>query len=129
MKKIMILANDTTYTYNLRDEVIERLIEEKYEVIIVAKILAAISAIVANGLRRTILSSNSVDKESPSITASSEIGGVELDTTSWLVWLVMTKHVPHSGHAALRPMYSSDADNWAPQFGHEIVNSDIFFAP
>ena len=39
MKKIMILANDTTYVYNLRGALIERLIKEKNEVIIAAQIL------------------------------------------------------------------------------------------
>ena len=37
MKKVMILANDTTYTYNLRNEIIERLVTEGYEVIIVSQ--------------------------------------------------------------------------------------------
>ena len=39
MRKILILANDTTYTYNLRDEIIERLIKEGYKVIVAAKML------------------------------------------------------------------------------------------
>ena len=39
MKKVAILANDTTYTYNLRGAIIKKLIEEKYEVYVVAKIL------------------------------------------------------------------------------------------
>ena len=33
----MILANDTTYTYNLRNEIIERLIADGHEVVIVSK--------------------------------------------------------------------------------------------
>ena len=38
-KRIAILANDTTYTYNLRKAIIERLIKDKYEVYIVAQVL------------------------------------------------------------------------------------------
>ena len=38
-RKVMILANDTTYTYNLRNEIIERLIAEQYEVTIAAELL------------------------------------------------------------------------------------------
>lgn len=34
MKKIMILANDTTYTYNLRDILIKRLISDGFKVVI-----------------------------------------------------------------------------------------------
>jgi len=39
MKKIMILANDTTYVYNLRGALIKKLIEEKNEIVIVAQVL------------------------------------------------------------------------------------------
>ena len=39
MKKVAILANDTTYTYNLRLALIKELIDKKYEVYIVAEIL------------------------------------------------------------------------------------------
>lgn len=38
-KKIALLANDTTYTYNLRLALIKELIDKKYEVYIVAEIL------------------------------------------------------------------------------------------
>lgn len=38
-KRIAILANDTTYTYNLRGALIEKLVELGYEVYIVAQIL------------------------------------------------------------------------------------------
>ncbi len=38
-KKIAILANDTTYTYNLRGALIKELINQKYEVYVVAEIL------------------------------------------------------------------------------------------
>ena len=37
MKKILILSNDTTYTYNLRNEIIERLIHDHYEVVIASQ--------------------------------------------------------------------------------------------
>ncbi len=39
MKKLLLLANDTTYVYNLRSALIKRLIEEKYNVVVVAQIL------------------------------------------------------------------------------------------
>ena len=39
MKKVAILANDTTYTYNLRLSIIKELINLKYEVYIVAEVL------------------------------------------------------------------------------------------
>lgn len=38
-KKVALLANDTTYTYNLRLALIKELIKQKYEVYIVAEIL------------------------------------------------------------------------------------------
>ena len=37
MKKILILANDTTYTYNLRDVLLKTFIAEGYEVIVVCE--------------------------------------------------------------------------------------------
>ena len=37
--KVMILANDTTYTYNLRDEIIERLAADGHDVIVVSQLL------------------------------------------------------------------------------------------
>ncbi|MBQ3559415.1 MAG: glycosyltransferase family 4 protein [Agathobacter sp.] len=37
--KVMILANDTTYTYNLRREIIERFLADGYRVCIVSKII------------------------------------------------------------------------------------------
>lgn len=39
MKRVAILANDTTYTYNLRGAVIKELIENNYKVFIVAQVL------------------------------------------------------------------------------------------
>ena len=38
-KKIALLANDTTYVYNLRGAIIQKLISKKYEVYIIAEIL------------------------------------------------------------------------------------------
>lgn len=35
--KVMILANDTTYTYNLRNEIIERLVLDGHEVVVVSQ--------------------------------------------------------------------------------------------
>lgn len=39
MKKVVILANDTTYTYNLRKSIIDELIQNKYEIYIIAEVL------------------------------------------------------------------------------------------
>lgn len=39
MKKVVLLANDTTYTYNLRGEVLLRLIQEGYAVTIICELL------------------------------------------------------------------------------------------
>ena len=39
MKKVVMLINDTTYAYNLRGAIINRLVEEKYDVVVVCKIL------------------------------------------------------------------------------------------
>lgn len=39
MKKIVILINDTTYAYNLRGAIIQRLIEANYDVVIVGQLL------------------------------------------------------------------------------------------
>lgn len=39
MKKVLILANDTTYTYNLRNEIIERLNEDGYGVAVACRAL------------------------------------------------------------------------------------------
>ncbi|QUC68612.1 galacturonosyltransferase [Aristaeella hokkaidonensis] len=58
MEKIMILANDTTYTYNLRDEVIERLIKEKYEVVIAAKMLHYQDELQSLGVRLIDIQTN-----------------------------------------------------------------------
>ena len=38
-KRVVLLANDTTYTYNLRLALIKELINQKYEIYIVAEIL------------------------------------------------------------------------------------------
>lgn len=39
MKKVLMLINDTTYAYNLRGAVIEKLISEQVEVVVVAQLL------------------------------------------------------------------------------------------
>lgn len=39
MKKVVVLANDTTYVYNLRGAIIKELVNQKYEVYVVAQIL------------------------------------------------------------------------------------------
>ena len=38
-QKVMLLVNDTTYAYNLRKEVIEKLVAEGYEVVVVCALL------------------------------------------------------------------------------------------
>ena len=50
-QKIMLLANDTTYAYNLRKEIIERLVSEGYEVVVVSKILKLKEELQALGCR------------------------------------------------------------------------------
>lgn len=47
--KIALLANDTTYTYNLRREIIERLIQEGNEVVVIAEKLLYIKELQALG--------------------------------------------------------------------------------
>ncbi len=37
--KLLLLANDTTYTYNRRNEIIERLIDDGHEVVVVSQLL------------------------------------------------------------------------------------------
>lgn len=39
MKKAVILINDTTYAFNLRGAIIEKLIREKFEVVVVGELL------------------------------------------------------------------------------------------
>lgn len=49
--RIMILANDTTYVYNLRDELIERLVDDGYEVIVASRPLLFRDELKALGCR------------------------------------------------------------------------------
>lgn len=56
--KIMILANDTTYIYNLRDEIIEHFASEGHEVVIVAKILLFADELKAMGCRLIDMETN-----------------------------------------------------------------------
>ena len=58
MKKVMLLANDTTYTYNLRNEVIEKLIEEGYEVVIASQPLLLQDELKALGARLVDIQTN-----------------------------------------------------------------------
>ncbi len=51
MLKVMILANDTTYTYNLRNEIIERIAAEGYDVLIAAQPLLCREELVRLGAR------------------------------------------------------------------------------
>ena len=51
MAKIYILANDTTYTYNLRDQIIERLIADGNEVTIVSQTLLFCDELHAMGCK------------------------------------------------------------------------------
>lgn len=51
MKKVLIIANDTTYTYNLRKEIIDALLEKQYEVIIVSEILKFASELEKMGCK------------------------------------------------------------------------------
>lgn len=49
--KVLILANDTTYTYNLRNEIIERFVADGHEVVIVSQPLLLIDELKAIGAR------------------------------------------------------------------------------
>ena len=39
IKKVVLLINDTTYAFNLRSEIIQKLIGEGYEVVVVGQLL------------------------------------------------------------------------------------------
>ena len=49
--KIMIIANDTTYVYNIRRETVERLIDMGYDVIVVAEALMHTDELIEMGAR------------------------------------------------------------------------------
>lgn len=51
MRKIMILANDTTYTYNLRDVLIKRFINAEYKVVVACECLNYEKEMLALGVR------------------------------------------------------------------------------
>lgn len=51
MKKVVMLINDTTYAYNLRGAVIERLIREDFEVVVVGQLLKHQDKLKAMGTR------------------------------------------------------------------------------
>lgn len=50
-QKVMLLVNDTTYAYNLRKEVIEKLVAEGYEVVVVCALLLLQEELKALGCR------------------------------------------------------------------------------
>ena len=56
--KILMLANDTTYTFNLRNEIIERLVEEGFEVVVVSQALLLQDELKALGARLINVNAN-----------------------------------------------------------------------
>ena len=56
--KVMILANDTTYTYNLRNEIIERLVADGHEVLIASQPLLLQDELKALGARLIDIETN-----------------------------------------------------------------------
>ena len=51
MKKVVMLINDTTYAFNLRGAIIEKLISEGFEVIIVGQLLKHQDKLTAMGAK------------------------------------------------------------------------------
>ena len=56
--KILVLANDTTYTYNLRNEILERLSADGHELVIVAQPLLFQEELMALGCRLVKIETN-----------------------------------------------------------------------
>lgn len=56
VKKIILLANDTTYTFNLRDELIEGFLRENFEVVVIAEKLRHVEELETMGCRLIDLS-------------------------------------------------------------------------
>lgn len=56
--KVLVLSNDTTYTYNLRNEVLERLVNDGHEVVVVSKPLLLRDELEALGCRLIDLNTN-----------------------------------------------------------------------
>ena len=56
--KILILANDTTYTYNLRNELIERFVADGHEVVVAAQALLLQDELKALGCRLINIETN-----------------------------------------------------------------------
>lgn len=56
--KVVVLANDTTYTYNLRREIIMSLIAKEYEVVILSKVLTKKTELEELGCRLIDIDSN-----------------------------------------------------------------------
>ncbi len=57
-QKVLILANDTTYTYNLRNEIIERLVSDGYEVVVVSQPLLLQEELKSLGARLVDIETN-----------------------------------------------------------------------
>ncbi len=57
-QKVIIMANDSTYTYNLRNEIIERLVADGYEVIVVCQLLLLQDELKALGCRLINIETN-----------------------------------------------------------------------
>lgn len=51
MNKLLIFANDSTYTYNLRDVLLKRFISEGYKVVIACEKLKKVNEIISLGIR------------------------------------------------------------------------------
>ena len=50
-KKVLVLVNDTTYAYNLRKELIQKLIEKQYEVVVACSIRLKMDEMLALGCK------------------------------------------------------------------------------
>ena len=51
MEKIIVLSNDTTYTFKLRDILLEKLVSEGYEVVVVCVKLKKVNELMSMGVR------------------------------------------------------------------------------
>lgn len=54
MKKAILLANDTMFAYNLRRELLERLLKEGYDVTVIAQPLVHQEKLQFMGCRETV---------------------------------------------------------------------------
>ena len=55
---MLIIANDTTYTYNLRNEIIKGLVDEGFEVVVVSQPLLHQNSLRALGARLIDIQTN-----------------------------------------------------------------------